>query len=107
MNAMPLALEGRRLVLGVDAAHEALAIDATLSRLGDALARTLGVPGLEVAVRKADLAADSPAARARRAAEAEQRALEAIVEGDPFVQQIKREFGGRVVAGSIRPNRPE
>lgn len=107
MNAVPLGLDGARLKLGIDAAHEALAIEATLSRLGDALAPLLGVNGLKVVVERAAASADSPAARQRRAADARQGAAEAAVAADPFVQQLIAEFGGRVVPGSIRPTREE
>ncbi|MDI9681549.1 DNA polymerase III subunit gamma/tau, partial [Burkholderia cenocepacia] len=38
------------------------------------------------------------AARAARQREAEQE-----IHGDPFVQQLVREFGARIVEGSVRP----
>lgn len=107
MNALPIGLDGARLRLGIDAAHEALAIEATLARLGDALGPVLGVPGLKVVVERAAASADSPAARQRRAADARQRGAEAAVASDPFVQQLIAEFGGRIVPGSIRSTREE
>lgn len=107
MNALPIGLDGARLKLGIDAAHEALAIEATLARLGDALGPRLGIPGLKVVVERAAASADSPAARQRRASDARQAAAESAVAADPFVQQLMAEFGGRVVPGSIRPTREE
>lgn len=107
MNALPIGLDGGRLRLGIDAAHEALAIEATLARLAEALGPLLGVPALKVVVERAAVSADSPAARQRRATDVRQRTAEATVGADPFVQQLMAEFGGRVVPGSIRPAREE
>ena len=46
---------------------------------------------------------DSPARRIAAAAAAKQRAAEEIIHGDPFVQAMMREFGARIVPGSIKP----
>ncbi|MET0312251.1 MAG: DNA polymerase III subunit gamma/tau [Burkholderiaceae bacterium] len=46
---------------------------------------------------------DSPARRNQAAAEERQLAAEAIIMGDPFVQQMMRDWGARVVPGSIKP----
>jgi len=46
---------------------------------------------------------DSPARRNAHAASERQRAAEAIVQGDPYVQQLMREFDARIVPGSIKP----
>ncbi|PWW49041.1 DNA polymerase-3 subunit gamma/tau [Melaminivora alkalimesophila] len=46
---------------------------------------------------------DSPARRNAHAAEQRQRRAEEIVQEDPYVQQLVREFGARIVPGSIRP----
>ena len=46
---------------------------------------------------------DSPALRNAHAATERQRRAEAIVHADPYVQQLMREFGARIVPGSIRP----
>lgn len=104
MNAVPLGLDGSRLRLGLDAAHEALAIDATLARLGDALAPQLGLDAVRIVIERAAIGADSPAACQRRAADAAQRAAEQAVASDPLIRELMQEFGGRVVPGSIRPN---
>ncbi|QXL85074.1 DNA polymerase III subunit gamma/tau [Comamonas sp. NLF-1-9] len=45
---------------------------------------------------------DSPARRNAAAEVARQRRAEAIVHGDPQVQRLMREFGARIVPGSIR-----
>ncbi|WP_041675446.1 DNA polymerase III subunit gamma/tau [Ramlibacter tataouinensis] len=46
---------------------------------------------------------DSPARRNAQAAAERQRAAEEIIHGDPFVQQMMRDFGARIVPGSIKP----
>jgi DNA polymerase-3 subunit gamma/tau len=46
---------------------------------------------------------DSPARRNAHAAAQRQLAAEQIILNDPFVQQMQREFGARIVPGSIKP----
>jgi DNA polymerase-3 subunit gamma/tau len=46
---------------------------------------------------------DSPARRNAAAALERQKAAEAVILNDPFVQQMMRDFGARIVPGSIKP----
>ncbi|NPC54419.1 DNA polymerase III subunit gamma/tau [Caenimonas soli] len=46
---------------------------------------------------------DSPARRNAAAAAEKQRAAEEIILGDPFVQDMMRDFGAKIVPGSIKP----
>ncbi|GAB3665919.1 DNA polymerase III subunit gamma/tau [Ramlibacter alkalitolerans] len=46
---------------------------------------------------------DSPARRNAAAAARRQQAAEQIIYNDPFVQQMQREFGAKIVPGSIKP----
>jgi DNA polymerase-3 subunit gamma/tau len=46
---------------------------------------------------------DSPARRNAVAAAQRQQAAEQIILNDPFVQQMQRDFGARIVPGSIKP----
>ena len=46
---------------------------------------------------------DSPARRNAYAAWQRQQAAEQIILNDPFVQQMQRDFGARIVPGSIKP----
>jgi DNA polymerase-3 subunit gamma/tau len=46
---------------------------------------------------------DSPAKRNAQAAQARQKAAEEAILADPFVQSMMRDFGARIVPGSIRP----
>jgi DNA polymerase-3 subunit gamma/tau len=47
---------------------------------------------------------DSPARRNNAAAAARQKAAEDIILKDPFVQDLMRDFGAKIVPGSIKPN---
>jgi DNA polymerase-3 subunit gamma/tau len=47
--------------------------------------------------------ADSPSRRLAQAARERQREAEQIIQDDPFVQQMMRDFGARIVPGSIKP----
>ena len=49
------------------------------------------------------MVSDSPARRNAQAASARQRAAEDIVHNDPYVQQLVRDFGAKIVPGSIKP----
>ncbi len=46
---------------------------------------------------------DSPARRNAAAAAARQKAAEDVILQDPFVQDLMRDFGARIVPGSIKP----
>jgi DNA polymerase-3 subunit gamma/tau len=46
---------------------------------------------------------DSPARRNAAAAQARQKAAEEIIMKDPFVQDLMRDFGAKIVPGSIKP----
>ncbi|MBS0293147.1 MAG: DNA polymerase III subunit gamma/tau [Proteobacteria bacterium] len=46
---------------------------------------------------------DSPARRNAQAANERQRVAEDIVHNDPYVQQLVRDFGAKIVPGSIKP----
>jgi DNA polymerase-3 subunit gamma/tau len=46
---------------------------------------------------------DSPARRNAAAAQARQQAAEAIILQDPLVQDLMRDFGAKIVPGSIKP----
>jgi len=46
---------------------------------------------------------DSPARRNAAAAAEKQRAAEEIILNDPFVQEMMRDFGAKIVPGSIKP----
>lgn len=47
---------------------------------------------------------DSPAKRNAAAAAARQEAAQALIVNDPYVQSLMRDFGAKIVPGSIQPN---
>ncbi|MDW5444955.1 DNA polymerase III subunit gamma/tau [Polaromonas sp. SM01] len=49
---------------------------------------------------------DSPARRNAAAQQARQREAEAIILNDPFVQDMMRDWGAKIVPGSIKPVKP-
>ena len=46
---------------------------------------------------------DNPARRNAAAAAEKQRAAEALIQADPFVQAMMRDFGAKIVPGSVKP----
>ncbi|WP_323118757.1 DNA polymerase III subunit gamma/tau [Burkholderia alba] len=102
-NSELTAVEGGTLKLSVPVPQ--YADGAQVAKLKAALAETLGKPvevAVEVGPARRTAAALDAAARAQRQREAEQE-----IGADPFVQQLIREFGARIVDGSVRPVAPE
>jgi DNA polymerase-3 subunit gamma/tau len=46
---------------------------------------------------------DSPARRNALAADVRMKAAQALLDADPFVQELKRDFGATIVPGSLKP----
>lgn len=98
-NSELTAVDATTLKLSVPVPQYADA--AQVTKLKAALADALGKPVevlVEVGPARRTAAALDAAARAARQREAEQE-----IHGDPFVQQLMREFGARIVDGSVRP----
>ena len=100
-----LALQSQ--LIGRDTDHwllrvekEALNHAASRERLQLALAAAGHAVKLGIEVGRVS---DSPAIRNTRASEARQRAAEEIIRNDPFVQTMMRDFGAKIVPGSIKP----
>jgi DNA polymerase-3 subunit gamma/tau len=69
----------------------------------DRLAAALQTLGHEVRlVVEIGSITDSPARRLAFAAQQRQQQAEAVILGDPFVQSMMRDFGGKIVPGSIK-----
>ncbi|TFY99317.1 DNA polymerase III subunit gamma/tau [Ramlibacter henchirensis] len=80
--------------------RESLNQPASRERLQNALK----VAGHEVAITiELGAVSDSPARRNAAAAAQRQREAEEIILNDPFVQQMMRDFGAKIVPGSIKP----
>jgi DNA polymerase-3 subunit gamma/tau len=100
-----LALQAQ--LVGRDEGHWMLRVEreslnqpASRERLRNALHAAGHVVDLTVEVGPIS---DSPARRNAQAAAARQQAAEQIILNDPFVQQMQRDFGARIVPGSIKP----
>jgi DNA polymerase-3 subunit gamma/tau len=100
-----LALQSQ--LVGRDEGHWMLRVEreslnqpTSRERLQNALATTGHRVSLSVEV---GAVTDSPARRIAAASAARQRAAEEIIHGDPFVQAMMREFGAKIVPGSIKP----
>jgi DNA polymerase-3 subunit gamma/tau len=80
--------------------RESLNQSASRERLRAALRAAGHEVNLSVEV---GLVTDSPARRQAVAQAERQRAAEEIIHGDPFVQAMMRDFGAKIVPGSIKP----
>lgn len=70
----------------------------------DRLQAALQVAGFSVTLGvEIGAVSDSPARRNAHAAAERQRAAEEVILADPFVQQMMRDFGAKIVPGSIKP----
>lgn len=78
----------------------------TLNQPGsrDRLAAALGKAGFDVKLAvEIGRVTDCPARRNAAASQEKQRAAEKIILDDPFVQAMMRDFGAKIVPGSIKP----
>jgi DNA polymerase III subunit gamma/tau len=80
--------------------RESLNQPASRERLRSALATAGHAVNLSVEVGPVS---DSPARRNAAAAAEKVRAAEEIIRGDPFFQDMMRDFGAKIVPGSIKP----
>ncbi|RCX11855.1 DNA polymerase III subunit gamma/tau [Extensimonas vulgaris] len=99
LQAQLVARDGNHWHLRVE--REALNQPTARERLRSALEAAGYASRISVEV---GLVTDSPARRNAAAASARQRQAEEIVMGDPYVQTLQREFGAKIVPGSIRPD---
>jgi DNA polymerase III subunit gamma/tau len=82
--------------------RESLNQTAARDKLESALQAALGDPDLRLAVGIGPVA-DSPARRNAAALAERQRAAEEAIQNDPFVQDMIRNWGAKIVPGSIKP----
>jgi DNA polymerase-3 subunit gamma/tau len=80
--------------------RESLNQPASRERLQNALQAAGHAVNLSVEVAPVS---DSPARRNAAAAAEKLRAAEEIIHNDPFVQEMMRDFGAKIVPGSIKP----
>ena len=82
--------------------RESLNQSATREKLQLALQTALGNDALTVSV-KIGAVTDSPARRNAAALAERQRVAEETIQSDPFVQDMIRDWGAKIVPGSIKP----
>jgi DNA polymerase-3 subunit gamma/tau len=78
----------------------------TLNQPGsrERLTQALGKAGFQIKLAvEIGRVTDCPARRNAAASEEKQRAAEKIILDDPFVQVMMRDFGAKIVPGSIKP----
>jgi len=80
-------------------AQSALAQGSARERLQAALAQAGYAVRLELEIAAAH---DTPAQRATAAAQARLQAAHAYLQQDPFVQAMQRDFGGKILPGSVQ-----
>jgi DNA polymerase-3 subunit gamma/tau len=85
--------------------RESLNQSAAREKLQRALQTALGDAALRVNV-EIGAVADSPARRNAAALAERQRAAEEKIHNDPFVQDMIRDWGAKIVPGSIKPIAP-
>ncbi|XAH21749.1 DNA polymerase III subunit gamma/tau [Xylophilus sp. GW821-FHT01B05] len=98
LQSQLVARDGKHWMLRVE--RESLNQPTSRERLRAALAQAGHADALGVEV---GVVIDSPARRNAVAAAERQRRAEEIIESDPFVQQMVRDFGAKIVPGSIKP----
>ena len=92
--------EGSLWTLRVE--RESLNQAAAREKLQAALQTHVGDPALKLAVEVGPVT-DTPARRNGAAAAERQRAAEEMIQNDPLVQDMMRDWGAKIVPGSIRP----
>ena len=85
--------------------RESLSQPAAREKLQAALQACLSEPGLTLAVQIGAVS-DTPARRNAAALAGRQREAEAQIQGDAFVQEMIRDWGAKIVPGSIRSVSP-
>jgi len=80
-------------------AQSALAQGSARERLQAALAQAGYAVRLELEIA---VAQDTPAQRATAAAQARLQAAHEFLQQDPFVQAMQRDFGGKILPGSVQ-----
>ncbi|CAN7308945.1 DNA polymerase III subunit gamma/tau [Polaromonas sp. LjRoot131] len=82
--------------------RESLNQAAAREKLQAALQTHVGDPALKLVVEVGPVT-DTPARRNGAAAAERQRAAEELIQNDPLVQDMMRDWGAKIVPGSIRP----
>ncbi|HEX3123595.1 MAG TPA: DNA polymerase III subunit gamma/tau [Rhodanobacteraceae bacterium] len=101
LHASLIAIEGGVVRLALKPVHEHFSAAPLVAMMEQKLSALLARP-LKVRFEKVAGAVDAPAEIAERDRSTRQRAAEESLAGDPGVQSLLREFGGRLLSDSIK-----
>ena len=79
-----------------------LASEASVGRLADALTAHFGKP-VKVLVEKGEVEGKTVAKVDAQIHQEKRQNAEQMIAADPFIQQLEKEFGAKVVGGSVKP----
>jgi DNA polymerase-3 subunit gamma/tau len=79
-----------------------LASEASVTRLADALTAHFGKP-VKVLIEKGQVEGKTVAKVDQQIHQEKRQNAEQLIAADPFIQQLEKEFGAKVVGGSIKP----
>jgi len=79
-----------------------LASEASIARLADALTAHFGKP-VKILVEKGEVEGKTVAKVDAQIHQEKRMNAEQMIAADPFIQQLEKEFGAKVVGGSVKP----
>ena len=79
-----------------------LASEASVARLADALTAYFGKP-VKVFIEKGQVEGKTVAKVDQQLHQEKRQNAEQLIAADPFIQQLEKEFGAKVVGGSVKP----
>ena len=79
-----------------------LASEASVGRLADALTAHFGKP-VKIVIEKGEVEGKTVAKVDAQVHQEKKMNAEQLIAADPFIQQLEKEFGAKVVGGSVRP----
>ena len=79
-----------------------LASEASVARLADALTAHFGKP-VKVCIEKGQVEGKTVAKVDQQIHQEKRQNAEQLIAADPFIQQLEKEFGAKVVGGSVKP----
>jgi DNA polymerase-3 subunit gamma/tau len=79
-----------------------LASDASVARLAEALTTHFGKP-IKIVIEKGEVEVKTVAKVDAQIHQEKRMNAEQMIAADPFIQQLEKEFGAKVVGGSVKP----
>jgi DNA polymerase-3 subunit gamma/tau len=79
-----------------------LASEASVGRLADALTAHFGKP-IKIVIEKGEVEGKTVAKVDAQIHQEKRMNAEQMIAADPFIQQLEKEFGAKVVGGSVKP----